>query len=185
MRIAVYGGSFNPPHIAHTMVASWLLWTEMVDEVWLVPVYRHAFEQTHGKKLAPYSMRVQWCNALSTLNPRIMCSTIEETLPTPSYTIDTLKSFSEMHPDYQFRLCIGADVLPQLDKWKDWATIKSEFSPIVVGRPGHLGPERSVQFADVSSTQIRQMLQAKEYPHHLVPAPVLKLIIENNPYALQ
>ena len=51
MRIAVYGGSFNPPHIAHTMVASWLLWTEMVDEVWLVPVYRHAFEQSHGKKL--------------------------------------------------------------------------------------------------------------------------------------
>ena len=49
MRVAVYGGSFNPPHVAHAMVASWLLWTRLVDEVWLVPVFRHAFEGIQEK----------------------------------------------------------------------------------------------------------------------------------------
>ena len=166
------------------MVASWLLWTDVVDEVWLVPVYRHAFEQSHGKILAPYSMRVQWCNALSSLNPMIVCSTIEETLPTPSYTIDTLTTLARLHPEHQFRLCIGADVLAQKDKWKDWDKINSDFSPIVVGRPGYESPKGAVQFADVSSTQVRASLRAGEYPHHLVPEVVLTLIAQNNPFAL-
>ena len=41
----MYGGSFNPPHIAHAMVASWLVWSGEVDQVWIVPVYQHAFEK--------------------------------------------------------------------------------------------------------------------------------------------
>ena len=64
MRVAVYGGSFNPPHIVHGWVASWLLWTGRVDAVWLVPVYRHAFEDRHDKRLAPYADRMAWCQAM-------------------------------------------------------------------------------------------------------------------------
>ncbi len=84
MRIAVYGGSFNPPHVVHAIVASWLLWTDQVDEVWLVPVFQHAFEGVDNKKLAPYRLRVQWCDVFtSNVDSRIRVSSIESKLPTP------------------------------------------------------------------------------------------------------
>ena len=119
MKIAVYGGSFNPPHVVHAMVASWLLWTDLVDEVWMVPVYRHAFEGIHDKKLASYSDRVQWCEAMETdVDSRIKVSTIESQLPTPSYSIDTLQALAKQFPEHEFRLCVGSDVIPDLPNWK-------------------------------------------------------------------
>ena len=58
MRVAVYGGSFNPPHVVHLMVASWLRWTDRCDELWCVPVCAHPFD----KDLAPYDERLAWCS---------------------------------------------------------------------------------------------------------------------------
>ena len=99
MRVAIYGGSFNPPHVAHAMVASWLLWTDQVDEVWMVPVFRHAFEGIHGKKLAPYEQRVAWCQLVrQDVDQRIQVSTIESELPIPSYSIDTLTELQAQYP---------------------------------------------------------------------------------------
>ena len=59
MDVAVYGGSFNPPHIGHAMVAAWLLWTRRVEEVWLVPAFAHAFD----KALRPFAARVEMVEA--------------------------------------------------------------------------------------------------------------------------
>ena len=55
--IALLGGSFNPPHVAHLMVAWWALSTQPVDEVWLLPAFAHPF----GKELAPFEDRVRMC----------------------------------------------------------------------------------------------------------------------------
>ena len=184
MRVAVYGGSFNPPHIAHAMVASWLLWTDQVDEVWMVPVYRHAFEGMHGKKLIEYNLRVTWCRLLQQdVDARIRVSTIESELPTPSYSIDTLRALSKRHPSNHFRLVIGADVIPDLPKWKDWTSIEEEFSPIIVGRGGYPCPEGAVSFPEVSSSDIRASLQNEEIPTHFLFASLAKSLERSNPYA--
>ena len=184
MRIAVYGGSFNPPHVAHAMVASWLLWTDLVDEVWMVPVFRHAFEGVHGKTLAPYSMRVAWCNLLKTdVDERISVSEIESKLPIPSYSIDTLCALQDQYPDYQFRLVIGADVVPDLPKWKNWSRIEQDFAPIIVGRGGYPCPKGSISFPEVSSSAIREDLKKADIPSHFLFHSLVQELQRSNPYA--
>lgn len=177
MRVAVYGGSFNPPHVAHAMVAAYLLWTDQCDEVWLVPVFRHAFEPWHNKSLAPYEERLRWCQAMAAdVDARIRVSDIERHLPTPSFTIETLRALRERHPQHAFRLVVGADVLPTLPKWRDWAGIEAEFSPILVGREGYPSPPGTVDFPDVSSTTIRERLARGEGVEGLVTRGVARLL---------
>ena len=186
MRVAIYGGSFNPPHVAHAMVASWLLWTDQVDEVWMVPVFRHAFEGIHGKKLAPYEQRVAWCQLVrQDVDQRIQVSTIESDLPIPSYSIDTLTALQEQHPESSFRLVIGADVIPDLPKWKEWEKISTHFSPIIVGRGGYECPDGAVEFPSVSSSQIRDLLRQKKIPSHFLTCSLAKELTRSNPYADQ
>jgi nicotinate-nucleotide adenylyltransferase len=173
MRIAIYGGSFNPPHVGHAMVAGWLHWTDRVDQVWLVPTRSHPF----GKPMASFSFRVRLCEALATtVGDWVRVSTIEDELDEPSYTIDTLYELSRRHPEHRFRLVLGSDNLDQLHAWKDWEGIEAAFAPIMVGRQGYPTPEGAVDFPGVSSTQIRRRLRAGEPVEHLVPAPVLALL---------
>lgn len=173
MQIGVYGGSFNPPHVGHAMVAAWLLWTEQVDEVWLLPSHAHPF----AKDLAPFPRRVELCRALARMiGPRVRVSTVEAELPPPSYTVNVLARLSADHPEHRFRLVLGADNLPDLPKWKDWERIAERWTPLVVGRQGWPGPEGTVAFPDVSSTEVRRRIQAGEPITHLVPGPVRELL---------
>ena len=180
MVVAVYGGSFNPPHVAHAMVAGWLLWTRRAEQVWLVPVFQHAFEGRQDKTLAPYERRVRWCEAMAEDIDRVHVSVsrIEAHLTTPSFTIDTLRALRARNPEHTFRLVVGADVLPQTPQWKAWDDIVREFPPIVVGRANHPPVADSIQFPDVSSTEIRRRLQAREPVAHLVTARVNALLAE-------
>ena len=165
MKVAVYGGSFNPPHVAHAMVASWLVWSGEVDQVWFVPVYQHAFEKVHGKKLVPYETRVRWCELMAKeLGASFRTSRIESTLPTPSYSVDTLRALKHQFPEGEFRLVVGADVVSQLPQWKEWEQIESMFSPIIVGRVGYEGHRAKMVFPDVSSTSIRDAVKTGNIP---------------------
>ena len=171
MRVAVYGGSFNPPHVGHAMVACWLRWTERVDQVWLLPAFAHPFD----KELVPFRMRVGFCEALvDSLGPWARVEPIEEELPRPSYTIDTLGALAARHPSHRFRLVVGADALPTLSQWKRWDLIERQFPPIVVGRQGYPEVSDAPVFPDVSSTEIRRRLRGGEAVDHLVPAAVLR-----------
>ena len=173
--VAIYGGSFNPPHLAHAMVATTVRLAGACDEVWLLPVFRHAFEATQRKRLAPFERRVQWCRDLAAaLGDWIQVSTIEATLPAPSYTVDTLQSLAAAHPELRFRLVVGADVLHETAAWRRWDTIVAQFSPIVVGRAGvdvEL-PAPALQLPAVSSSAVRARLLAGEAVDHLIPAVV-------------
>src|SRR5688500_13322137 len=103
MRVAIYGGSFNPPHVGHAMVAGWLRWTDLADEVWLLPAFAHPFD----KELAPFDRRVAWCAALAeAVGPWVRVEPIESTLPPPSYTVDTLSALRDLHPGRQLRLVV-------------------------------------------------------------------------------
>lgn len=189
MRVAVYGGSFNPPHIAHAWVISWLLWTKKVEQVWLIPVYHHAFEGRQDKKLVSFEQRLHWCRLFAAeISPNIIVSDIEAHLPTPSYTIDTLEELSKRYPEHQFQLCIGSDIIPQLPKWKDWERIEAQFQPIIVGRGGydHIletdeGAE-DIAFPKLSSSQIRRKLREGSIPRQFLLSSVAEAIEEYNPY---
>ena len=182
--VAIYGGSFSPPHVGHAMVAAWLLWTRRVDQVWLTPVYRHAFEGQQDKQLASFEQRCSWCLAFAdALGEGVEVCRIESELPTPSYTIDTLRSLRRRHPEFRFRLVVGSDVLPQLPQWRDWSSIAEEFSPIVVARDGYPSEQalESPVFPGVSSSEIRERLAKGQPVEHLVPAEVVRLIRSQDP----
>ena len=179
MRIAVYGGSFNPPHVGHAMVASWVRWTGQADAVWLVPVYRHAFEDRHGKVLAPFEDRLGWCAALADeLGEGVDVCDVERHLPSPSFTVDTLLHLATAHPGHTFRLVVGADVLPQVGAWRRWDEIAARFAPIVVGRQGYPSPDGapSVDFPAVSSSDVRHRLQEGRSVEHLLTVGVRGLL---------
>lgn len=169
MRVAVYGGSFNPPHVVHLMVASWLRWTDRADEVWWVPVLGHPF----SKDLAPYDDRLAWCVDAARELPWVRVDDVERTLPVPSYTIDTLTELSRRHPQHTFRWVVGADVIPETPRWKAWDRIVAEFAPIVVGRQGYPTPDGAIDFPGVSSTEIRRRAAAGEPLDHLVPNAIV------------
>jgi len=171
MRVAVYGGSFNPPHIGHALVVAWLVWTRRADEVWLLPTYAHAFD----KPLAPWPKRLRACEALARLcGPRVRVEPIESELPTPSYTWLTLQTLAARHPQHHLHLVVGADVLGQTPSWRAWEEIRTHHAPIVVGRAGHPPVEGAPTFPDVSSTEVRARLAAGLPVDHLVPAEVLE-----------
>ena len=85
------------------MVVSWLLWTEQVEEVWLMPSFEHPFD----KQMIPFPRRVEACQALAGLFPaRVKVTEIESSLPRPSYTFNSLTALSEANPGHRFRLCL-------------------------------------------------------------------------------
>ncbi|MCP4804692.1 MAG: nicotinate-nicotinamide nucleotide adenylyltransferase [Proteobacteria bacterium] len=172
MEIAVYGGSFNPPHVGHALVASWLRWTGRCDAVWLLPAAEHALD----KVLPPFDERVRLCQALASALDAVEVCTIEGELPTPSYTWNTLSALAERHPEHRFRLVVGADILQETDRWHRWPDIERVFSPIIVGRGGYPDVPGTITFPEVSSSDIRARLEAGKPVDHLVPAAVLELL---------
>jgi nicotinate-nucleotide adenylyltransferase len=150
------------------MIAAYLRWTDQVDVVWFVPAFEHAF----GKALAPWEQRVHALKALAALVGAEV-STVESTLPRPSYTIRTLLALQEQSPSTEFRLVMGADVHAQLPLWRDHERILAEFNPIVVGREGYAPVAGAPSFPAVSSTEIRERLARGDSVDALVPRVVL------------
>src|SRR5258706_10381140 len=99
-RIAIFGGSFNPPHVAHQLVALYVLETQPIDELWIVPTYAHPF----GKDLAPYDDRIAMCElAVAALGPRAKVSRAEQELVVrpgfvASRTLDLIEYLRERDP---------------------------------------------------------------------------------------
>lgn len=169
MHVAVYGGSFNPPHLGHAMVASWLLWTGRVDRVWLLPAYQHAFD----KELAPFELRARLCRVMAAeLDPRVEVCEVERELPTPSYTYNTLSALAERHPGLRLRLVLGADNLSTVHLWHRWPELRARFDPILVGRQGSPEVPDAPSFPDISSTEVRRRLAARQPVEHLLSVGV-------------
>lgn len=188
--IALFGGSFNPPHIAHQMVCLFVLETCRVDAVWMVPTYRHAFSKT----LCPFEHRFRMCElAAQALGERVKVSRIEEELAAPvSRTLDTLLELRERHPETRFRLVVGADIMTETSKWYRWDDVQALAPPIVVGRTGYarareaaLGQDHDVLPLDlprVSSSEVRAQLANEDSASPLLSRVVMDYIAERGLY---
>ena len=180
MRVAVFGGSFDPPHIGHAMIVQWLILSGTVDEVWLTPTFQHALKD---RTLSPWKDRCDWVDRLArAIGHRTVCCTIEDTLPQPSYTINTLEALTERYPGRDFRLVIGADILYETYRWHRWEDIEAKFNPIVMGRAGFPMVPGSPAFPKVSSTMIRKLLVKKKREEAAVYVP--KLVMDVLPHGL-
>ncbi len=170
-RVALFGGSFNPPHLGHTMVTTWALTTCPVDEVWWVPTFDHAF----GKDLAPFDDRLALCRLAARHFEHAHVSDIEGEMGGESRTIDTLEELSRQHPGCSFSILIGADLVETLPRWKRYEDLVSNYEIFVVGRGSIESPGASVAIPDISSTELRAALATgdDELPKRWMDAEVL------------
>jgi nicotinate-nucleotide adenylyltransferase len=186
--IALFGGSFNPPHVAHQMVALFVVETMPVDALWLVPTWKHPF----AKQLADYDDRIAMCERVAAaLGPRVGVSRIEEEVArapgfVASRTLDTVRALTARHPGDQFRLVVGADILGETDKWYRWDDLVRLAPLIVIGRAGHPAPPEALvsglEMPEVSSTEVRARLARGESALPLVPRSVMGYIAERRLY---
>jgi nicotinate-nucleotide adenylyltransferase len=171
MRVAVFGGSFNPPHLGHVLAGTWLLATGEVDHVLVVPAYRHAF----GKSLAPFALRMRMAQAAFACVANATVDPIEFELSGESRTLHTLEALARLHPTWQLRLVIGTDVLAEADKWYRFDRVRELAPPLVLPRSDGTRPS---PLPVLSSTQVRAALRegGREAVRELVPRAVYDLL---------
>jgi nicotinate-nucleotide adenylyltransferase len=178
--IALLGGSFNPPHAAHVMAAWWALATQGVREVWLLPAFRHPF----GKALAPFEDRVHMCQlAVAAIRGAHVCTAEADLADDPlcGKMARTLEHLRQKHPDLDFALVVGADILPETPKWYRWDLVETLARVVVVGRQGYPGGQGPALPA-ISSTEVRERLARGEDVSALVPRRVVDYALERGLY---
>lgn len=162
-KIGLYGGSFNPPHICHTLTTVWAMQTHRLDEVWWVPTYQHAFEKT----LIPFEHRIRMCQLALGHIDGASISQIERDLGGESRTIKTVRALSERFPNHDYSLIIGSDILEEAERWKNWKGLMEMVELIVIGRAGHSGDSYPIstefRLPNISSSRVRDALRDQNY----------------------
>lgn len=189
--IGILGGSFNPVHIGHIMVASYLTQWKIVDRVWLTLSPRNPLKSSDSllSDLQRLAMLRLACKNL----PGVEICDIELSMPRPSFTINTLKVLSKRYPSMRFKLIIGSDNWNNFDKWRDYEEILDDYGVIVYPRPGkpitntladgmELVQSPSI---NLSSTFIRAAIEKGRNVSAFLPAGVYDYIMANNLYQKQ
>jgi nicotinate-nucleotide adenylyltransferase len=172
-KVALFGGSFDPPHLGHQLVTSYLLGChENFDSVALIPTAKHAM----GKNLIDFTHRRRMVEKMiEVFNPsRVEVSTAENWLIThggykDSRTITLVRHFVNVNPDLEFHLVIGSDLITQATQWDDWDEIQKLVKIFIVGRLGYgsgqVGYYEKLVLPNISSTEIRKDIDSMK--HHL------------------
>lgn len=175
-RLGVLGGSFDPPHCGHVLLAAYALSAAPIDALLVVPAFEHPF----GKAMAPFAHRVAMCERAFAVLRGAEISRIEEELGGASYTVRTLEALRAARPAATLRLVVGADVLGDAHRWKDFDRVRALAPLFVVGRHGHVralassegDPIETPDLPAISSTLVRERLRAGGSAAGLVPGSV-------------
>jgi nicotinate-nucleotide adenylyltransferase len=189
--IGLFGGTFDPVHNGHVGIAKAFLSSDLLEELWvlLTPDPPHKSESVH----ASFVYREKMLEAAFANEQDIKISTIENTLPRPTYTIQTLEFLKKNHPADTFYLCIGEDSLVHFNEWYRYRAILDHCELIVARRPGFNGNSVSkrildrVHFidhkpVDISSSQIRELIKQQESVSQYISEGVLDIIQGHNLY---
>lgn len=187
MKIGLFFGSFNPVHIGHLIIANHIANNSNLYQIWFIISPQNPFKPS-SSLLNKYHRKYLIDIAIAG-EKNLKSSTIEFSLPIPSYTIDTLSYLQEKYPAYSFFIIIGSDSLQNLPKWKNFELLIKNFNFLIYERPGFAienfyGDKMTkikAPLLDISSTQIREMIKKGQSIKFLVP-DVVKEEIERNHY---
>ena len=190
MKIGVLGGSFNPIHIGHAILANYITQCTDIEQLWLM-----VSPQNPLKSELPQSYdvhRLAMTELVASKCDNVITSGFEFTLPKPSYTVDTLKALREKFPQHEFVLVIGADNWQNFEKWKDWQEILDKHNILVYPRMGseivipddlcNKVEKLDSPIIEISSTYIREQLKNNRNMNFFLPQDVYRYILENNLY---
>ena len=174
--IALFGGSFDPPHVGHLLAASYVLATEPIDELWLVPVERHPFAKP---LVGSYDHRVELCERLAAQLSRTRVSRAEQESG-QGRTVDLLEWLKPKYPQTRWALVLGTDLDAEKPQWKRFDRVE-QLARIITVRRGGYG-EGAVAIPEISSTRVRALLKAGGDASQLVPRTVLQAIRDAGTY---
>ena len=188
---ALFGGSFDPVHVAHLIVAEAAaesLGTEGAPAtVRFLPAREQPFK--HDAHRATPEQRAEMLDLAVAGNPQLRVERMELGLPTPSYTVRTLRALEEREPGNRFTLLLGADAASDLAAWWEVEAIPALADIVVFARPGatvlrHPLVKRviPVPMIDLSATQVRERVKQGRSIRYLVPDPVRAYIAAHGLY---
>ena len=188
MRIGILGGSFNPPHIGHLILAEKVRQKLKLDKVIFVPAYIPPLKKE--KDLLGAEDRLHMVELAVRDNSYFEVSRLEIERGGVSYTVDTLKAFKEiLGKDAELFFIAGSDVITNLNRWKKIDEILRLAKFVIVIRKGFKTTSLpkavekiEMETIDVSSSQIREHVRRGESVRYLVPEAVRKLILKKNFY---
>ena len=131
-KIGLFFGTFDPIHKGHLHLAEYYVNSTDLDSVMFVITPQNPFKQ--NSKILSNKNRLELVSLAIKPNPKLQVSSIEFDLPTPNYTIQTLKKIKAYYPKDNFVLILGEDNLSSFDKWKDYSNILSDYELYVYPR---------------------------------------------------
>ena len=200
MRVGVFGGTFDPVHLGHLIVAEQAREQAELDRVWFVPSGRPPHKL--DKPITSFERRVEMLQlAAAGQEAKFRIDPVERERPGPSYTADTLAELQAHHPADEFFLILGADCLPDLPHWHEPRRIVAAATLLAAARPGYptwgaaelapaLGvPEEAIRMRVVevplvgmSSTDVRRRAAAGRSLLYLLPRAVEVYVREKKLY---
>lgn len=185
MKIGIFGGTFDPVHTGHLIIAELIREAMALDHVWFVP----APEPPHKtcRVITDFDIRAEMLELAVHANPGFVVSRIENTLPQPSFTVQTLRHLTDTYPQNLYFLIIGGDSFAAFRQWKDPESILKLCTPVVYPRPGYdyagISPDvlkkavmLPLPLMEISSTMIRERVRSGLSVRYLVPEPVANYI---------
>ncbi len=199
-RIGIFGGTFDPVHLGHLIMAEQCREQGQLDQVWFIPAARPPHKQ--DRPLTGFVQRVEMLALAVAGMPAFRVDELEKDRPGPSYTAETLQQLQTRHPDTQFALLLGSDCLPDLPMWKNPTRILELAELLVFSRPGWplrtaeevrqslgLAAEAPLRLRvvrapliDVASRDLRQRVALQRSIRFLVPRAVECYINEKKLY---
>lgn len=184
-KVGLLGGTFDPPHIGHLLIAEETYTQLGLDEIWFIPSYEPPHKEV---AMTDASDRIAMLKAAIADNDHFLLNTIEVDRLGKSYTFDTIKLLNEKYPDVTFYFIIGADMVEYLPKWYRIDELMKLIQFVGVKRPDYelktnypiIGLDIPVM--NVSSTIVRNRIKMGQSIKYLVTPSVLRIIKELHLY---
>jgi nicotinate-nucleotide adenylyltransferase len=185
-RIGILGGTFDPPHNGHLLIANEVLFALDLEEIWFMPTNIPPHKKYD--QLISNDDRIKLITLAISTHPRFKLQRIELDRQGLSYTYDTMKLLNDIYPGYIFYFIIGGDMVEYLPHWYRIDQLVELVQFVGVNRPGFTITslynviEVNVPQFDVSSSEIRKRITKGQTTKYLLPKIVEQYIEEKNLY---
>lgn len=199
MRVGILGGTFDPVHYGHLILAEQAREQGRLDQVWFIPAPRPPHKDEDG--VTRFEQRVEMLNLALAGQPAFRVDEIEKDRPGLSYSVDTLAELHARHPGDEFFLLVGSDTVADLPKWREPRRLLQSAGLLVMVRPGYPLPDleqlrRELGMAgeplrletleipaiDIASRDLRRRVAEGRSIRYFVPRAVEMYILEKKLY---
>jgi nicotinate-nucleotide adenylyltransferase len=183
--LGLFGGTFDPPHLGHLIVAQDVVEALRLDRLLFVPAGLPPHKT--DRKISPAPLRLEMVKTIIAGNETFGVSEVELGRRGPSYTVDTLRHYRNLHPEAEIFFVLGADQAAAFDTWQEPDRVASLATLVVMARAGTGAPVGGfasvpVTRVDISATEIRRRVRENRSIRYLVSESVRKIIDNHRLY---